>query len=157
MFYICVLFQWIGLEFLTAASSFPLAALILDNSQLIFYISTVLPLPLILSYDYGSGLRWALNPRGATQSWFLSVKHHVVGLGAHSNLRANERCFEIRPPVLLQSDFFSKTAAYQTQKPSQVTDTLVQPFFALSLASPAGGNQAQEARISRNRSLDSLC
>lgn len=50
-----------------------------------------------------------------------------------------------------------QTAAHWTQKPSQVTDTLVQPLFALSTASPLGGNQAQEAMTSRNRSLNSLC
>lgn len=41
-------------------------------------------------------------------------------------------------------------AAYFAQKPSQVTDTLVQPLFALATASLLGVNQAHDSLTSSN-------
>lgn len=57
-----------------------------------------------------------------------------------------EGVFGIRPVALQWTHF----TADCTQKPSQVTDTLLQPLFALAAASPLGGNQAHESLTSRN-------
>lgn len=77
---------------------------------------------------------FAPSSRGATEScYFFSVEHHPVCPGAHRNLRVNERCFETRPLVLLQSlTFFSELQ--HTEHRSQVRWQI--PWFNLCLPSP---------------------
>jgi len=96
MLYVCTPFQWVWVTGTGSCFQFSCGYTHLDDSQSIpFHISTLFPLPLVISYDLG---HWALNPRGATRAlivFSLSIKT-TPGSG---------RC------------------ARWTQKPSQPTDT----------------------------------
>lgn len=97
-------------------------------------------------------------PRGITvQIWllclslFFSVKTFQFTQALTTTWEWMMGAFETRPLVTLQSLTFLPKCF--TQKPSQETDILAQPLFALSSACPLGGEGAQEAATSRNCSL----
>lgn len=165
--HLCTLFQWIRLELPAAASSFPEATLIwMILSQYSF------PSPCFSSSISSFLWFWewfslSSQPSRDNKSpdffflFFPPVKHRPVLLLLL--LQGHSVIWERMKGVLkwglwccysLLTSFPPKTAARWTQKPSQLTDTLAQPLFALSTASPLGGNQAQEAQTCRNRWLN---